>query len=613
MVLLPPSSTSDIPILTPAEGASVILGRRGNMQLGPEAGTMRLEREDVISADIFDDMIHFVETKRIEPYCLPGYTAVPEQTSGLSASAPRILLLTGMDCSCAIHCCTTPGGESRNSMLLSRAASPKSEAPILTFDTQGADDPPMSPSVLLEATGDDEGCGVSVATLAMLRSEQEQEKLLNVRGRATRPASHSAKGRDDFTPKLWFRASVELINGFDPVPSPSCTARNSSSAFIGGRLVGDPTYPSTPADIRDVEGEHMQSFIAPESAVSKKPKEAAGFSTAKGANPRDGKSRDPCRGLPLPSRNAQPCSTLKNDEPRTFITSPLYAQRTPNRLHANSWRNITPKDGSFDLVDVPKSGESHGGVQRNRHRRSGTSDAQMGQHGSSDSSRVRPNLIRRQSAVSSTSLSLDMVASSLGSFSWNGLHDFLGVHEVIAPRSARRIASAPDPGMENVSGYFDAALGRTGVTGRSSGGNTPSPLYDVLRQNVTSKEPNETATSYAFTRNITAPLSSLSPDDISYPSTLWSPPASTPPLTYASGPSSPSHSESASNRSRQRSVFGGHPLPEDIERKSAKHAAKIAARRQKRRAAVEASASVQGFAQAQEASSDTPLAGSVIE
>ena len=178
VVLLPPSSTSDIPILTPAEGASVILGRRGNMQLGPEAGTMRLEREDVISADIFDDMIHFVETKRMEPYCLPGYTSVPEQTSSLSASAPRILLLTGMDCSCAIHCCPTPGDESRNSMLLSRAASPKLEARILTFDTQGADDPPMSPSVLLEATGDDEGCGVSVATLAMLRSEQEQEKLL---------------------------------------------------------------------------------------------------------------------------------------------------------------------------------------------------------------------------------------------------------------------------------------------------------------------------------------------------------------------------------------------------------------------------------------------------
>jgi hypothetical protein len=66
-----------------------------------------------------------------------------------------------------------PGDELRNSLLLSRAALPKSEAPPLTVCTQGTDAPPMSPSVLLEATGNDEGCGVSVATLAMLRSEQE--------------------------------------------------------------------------------------------------------------------------------------------------------------------------------------------------------------------------------------------------------------------------------------------------------------------------------------------------------------------------------------------------------------------------------------------------------
>lgn len=485
------------------------------------------------------------------------------------------------ECSCIVH---ITGDEQRDVALLSRT--PVSHTPIseVPLDTS-----PPFPLPLPGVTGGDNCCDVHAGT-------HEQELL---RGCAIRTISHISSTRPASTPLIRvskMRDSVERRDRFDP-----CTTPGPPPMYADGHLVDEEDAPRTYTKFDgDAESEDTKLPLALEATVSKKSEMATGNVPHKGPTVRDEERQDSRCPFQLPSKTAQSSkssATRGDGERRTFITSPLYAQMTLNRLHPDSRRNITPKESTSSSSNILRAGMAHGGAQRSRHCR----NAQMVQDNVTDGSQAPPSPIRRQGVVQSTSLPLDMVASSLGSFSWNHRPNFLALHPVMTPQSAQRAASsAPDLGMENMSGYFDAAFGSTGTTGQLSRENGVSPLSWIRRQNARSKEPNDTLVPRSPARNITAPLSSLPPDDVSYPLALRSSPISTPPLTDASGPSSPSYSDSASNKSRPRSVFGGPPLPEDIERKSARHAAKITERRQKRRATLGARTWVEVRTPAQE-------------
>lgn len=451
---------------------------------------------------------------------------------------------------------------------------------------------PSLPSLLLpRMLGDDGGCAAETPRVICSRQESG---VLNISDRPARPTSRSAKTWPAIAPTTpKFKDLIESANASSTVPDSTPTSQlvDDDEASMSSRR-------ST--ENNEAEIQHAELPLTSESTIPKRPEDISGIAASQGANAPDGRSWNPPPSFQPPSKCAQSSKLppkQRSDERRTFITSPLYAQMATDHLHHPILRrNTTPKDVS----DLPRRSDVPGDAHRTRHRRSSTAKVRMGQDNLAGGPRARPSLERRQSVVPLTSLPLDMVASSLGSFSWNDRSHFLAVHQMTASRSALRAPnSAPDPRAENISGYFDTALGRASVTGQPNGENITWPPSS-RRQNIMCKESNETPASDCSNRNITVPLRSLPLDGVSYAPALRSSPASTPSLTYASGPSSPSHSDSASIRSKPRSIFGGPPLPEDIERRSAIHAAKIAERRQKRRAALEAHARALGQAQAQE-------------